>query len=388
MAEPLSLGLLGLVLLALVLDLIIGDPRALPHPVVGIGAVIARLERAWNRGSARARRLKGALMCVLVVLGTYALAWATLALLAAIHPGLAWLAELWLLASCLAIKGLRDAAREIAAPLARGELTEARRALAMVVGRDTAHLDEAEISRGAVETVAENTVDGITAPLFFALLGGAPLALAYKAINTLDSMVGYRDERYADFGWASARLDDVANWLPARLTALTLWLSALCLGGWDRTIAMGVAEGRWGQVGAKRLFQGRKSRAPREGFTASLWSTCPQGSPGPQGWKSSRCNHPSEGITPRGALAATWREAPRHPSPNSGWPEAMVANLLGVQLGGINTYRGRVSERARLGTPRRPLAAGHIAATLRLMHGGWLGFVLSMAAMILLKEAW
>ncbi|GKW49944.1 adenosylcobinamide-phosphate synthase CbiB [Halomonas sp. NCCP-2165] len=328
MAEPLSLGLLGLVLLAIALDLIIGDPRALPHPVVGMGAVIARLERAWNRGSARARRLRGALMCALVVLGTYALAWGGLALLASLHPGLAWLAELWLLASCLAIKGLRDAAREIAAPLARGELPEARRALAMVVGRDTAHLDEAEISRGAVETVAENTVDGITAPLCFALLGGAPLALAYKAINTLDSMVGYRDERYADFGWASARLDDVANWLPARLTALTLWLGALFMKG------LGSGE-----------------------------------------------------MATRGALAATWREAPRHPSPNSGWPEAMVANLLGVQLGGTNHYRGQVSERARLGTPRRPLAAGHIAATLRLMHGGWLGFVLLMAAVILLKEA-
>ncbi|GAA0578173.1 adenosylcobinamide-phosphate synthase CbiB [Halomonas salifodinae] len=328
MAEPLSLGLLGLVLLALVVDLVIGDPRALPHPVVGMGAVIAWLERAWNRGSARARRLKGMLMCALVVLGTFLLAWATLALLAAIHPWLAWFAELGLLANCLAIKGLRDAARDIAAPLARGELPEARRALAMVVGRDTEHLDEAEVSRGAVETVAENTVDGITAPLFFALLGGAPLALAYKAINTLDSMVGYRDERYADFGWASARLDDVANWLPARLTALTLWLSALCLKAWGR-----------------------------------------------------------DEITPRGALAATWREAPRHPSPNSGWPEAMVANLLGVQLGGTNHYRGRVSERARLGTPRQPLTAGHIAATLRLMHGGWLGFLLLMAAVILLKEA-
>ncbi|WP_355662123.1 adenosylcobinamide-phosphate synthase CbiB [Halomonas salifodinae] len=387
MAEPLSLGLLGLVLLALVVDLIIGDPRALPHPVVGMGAVIARLERTWNRGTARARRLKGALMCALVVLGTFLLAWGALALLASIHPGLAWLAELWLLASCLAIKGLRDAARDVARPLSRGELPEARRALAMVVGRDTEHLDEAEISRGAVETVAENTVDGITAPLFFALLGGAPLALAYKAINTLDSMVGYRDERYADFGWASARLDDVANWLPARLTALTLWLGALCLNGWDRTIAMRVAEGRWGQAGAKRLFQGRKSRAPREGFTASSRSACPQGSPGPQRRKSSS-NSPSEGITPRGALAATRREAPRHPSPNSGWPEAMVANLLGVQLGGTNHYRGRVSERARLGTPRRPLAAGHIAATLRLMHGGWLGFLLLMAAVILFKEAW
>jgi adenosylcobinamide-phosphate synthase len=328
MAEPLSLALLGLVLAAVTLDLVIGDPPRLPHPVVGMGAVIAWLERAWNRGSPRARRVKGALMTALVVAGTGWLAWAAIALLARIHPWLGWLAEGWLLASCLAIRGLRDAALAVAAPLANGDLSAARRALSMIVGRDTAELAEPEIARGAVETVAENTVDGITAPLFFALLGGAPLALAYKAVNTLDSMVGYRSERYRDFGRASARLDDVANWLPARLTALTLWLGALWLGA-------------------------------RE----------------------------SAGLHARGALAATRREAPSHPSPNSGWPEAMVANLLGVQLGGTNHYRGEVSERARLGVPHEPLGAIHIPAAIRLMHGGWLGFLALLAAAVLLKEA-
>lgn len=322
MAEPLSLALFGLVLAAVALDLVIGDPRALPHPVVGIGMAIARLERAWNHGGARARRLKGALMTALVVFGAYALAWGTLALLARLHPWLGWLAQWGLLASCLAIKGLRDAALAVAAPLAAGDLAAARRALGQVVGRDTEQLDEPEIARGAVETVAENTVDGITAPLFFALLGGAPLALAYKAINTLDSMVGYRNARYRDFGWASARLDDLANWLPARLTTLTLWLGAHGLGG----------------------------------------------------------------LRTRGALVATRREAPRHPSPNAGWPEAMVANLLGVQLGGTNHYRGEVSERARLGTPHEVLAVSHIDAAIRLMHGGWLGFLVLAAAVVVSME--
>lgn len=214
-----------------------------------------------------------------MVAGVFLLAWLALAGLARLHPGLALAAELWLLATTLAIKGLRDAALAVALPLARGDLTEARRALGQVVGRDTEALEEAEITRGAVETVAENSVDGITAPLFFALLGGVPLALAYKAVNTLDSMVGYRSARYADFGYASARLDDLANWLPARLTAL-----AMCLGG----LAVG---------GARR----------------------------------------------RGAMAAVVREAPRHPSPNSGWPEAMMARLLGVQLGGTNRYAGVAS---------------------------------------------
>lgn len=322
MAEPLSLTLLGLVLAAVGIDLLIGDPRRLPHPVVGMGKVIARLEGAWNHGSPLSRRSKGALMTALVVLGTGGLAWAAIVLLARVHPWLGWLAEGWLLASCLAIRGLRDAAFAVAAPLASGDLPGARRALAMIVGRDTAELDEAEVARGTVETVAENTVDGITAPLLFALLGGAPLALAYKATNTLDSMVGYRSARYLDFGRASARLDDLANWLPARLTALALWLGARLSGG------------------------------PRA----------------------------------RGALAATRREAPRHLSPNSGWPEAMVANLLGVQLGGINHYLGELSERARLGFPHEPLGAGHIPAAVRLMHGGWIVFLALLAMVILLKE--
>ncbi|NAW35553.1 adenosylcobinamide-phosphate synthase CbiB [Halomonas alimentaria] len=326
MAEPLSPALLALVLAAVVLDLAIGDPRRLPHPVVGMGAVIALLERAWNHGSPRARRIRGALMTALVVAGSALLAWVAIALLANLHPWLGWLAEGWLLASCLAIRGLRDAALSVAAPLARGDLPAARRALSLIVGRDTEGLDEGEVTRGAVETVAENTVDGITAPLLFAMLGGAPLAVAYKAVNTLDSMVGYRSERYRDFGRASARLDDAANWLPARLTALTLWLGACCL-----------AVGR-------------------------------------------------QALHTRSALAATRREAPRHPSPNSGWPEAMVANLLEVQLGGTNRYRGEISERARLGTPREPLGQAHIGAAIRLMHGGWLVFLILLAATVLLGE--
>lgn len=322
MAEPFSLALLGLVLAAAGLDLLVGDPRRLPHPVVGMGSVIARLEGAWNHGGPLSRRCKGASMTALVVLGTGGLAWLTIAGLARLHPWLGWLAEGWLLASCLAIRGLRDAALAVAVPLADGDLAGARRALSMIVGRDTAELDAAEIARGTVETVAENSVDGITAPLLFALLGGAPLVLAYKAINTLDSMVGYRSERYIDFGRASARLDDMANWLPARLTALTLWLGA-------------------------RLSGERRTR---------------------------------------GALAATRREAPRHLSPNSGWPEAMVANLLGVQLGGSNHYLGELSERARLGSPHESLGARHIPAAVRLMHGGWVVFLALLAMVILLKE--
>lgn len=305
------------VALAIVIDLVVGDPRSLPHPVVIIGHGISQLEQRWNQGSAKRRRLYGGLLTATIVLGTFSSAWLLLALLTWLHPWLGGVAGLWLLATTLAIKGLVDAARAVAEPLSKGDLPAARQALGMIVGRDTQRLDEAEITRGTVETVAENTVDGITAPLFFALIGGAPLALAYKAVNTLDSMVGYKNQRYADFGFVSAKLDDVANWIPARLTTLCLWLAGLLLS------VSGVLALRW-----------------------------------------------------RGALRGTCLDAPRHPSPNAGWPEAMVARLLGVRLGGTNFYQGVASHRATLGEPFEQLRVAHISATTRLMHGAWMLFML------------
>lgn len=316
-----SVGLMSVVLvaLAIVIDMVVGDPRSLPHPVVVIGRAISALEKRWNQGGARWRRRLGFLLTATIVLGTFSLAWLSLVLLTWVNPWLGVVSELWLLSTTLAIKGLAQAGRAISEPLASGDFVSARRALSMVVGRDTEQLDEADITRGAVETLSENTVDGITSPLFFALIGGAPLALAYKAINTLDSMVGYQNECFSDFGYASAKLDDIANWLPARLTALCLWLAGVLL---------------------------------------SLKGSSLQ-------WK--------------GALAATCQQAPRHPSPNAGWPEAMVANLLGVQLGGTNVYQGVVSHRATLGESLNTLRVVHIDTTIGLMHGAWLIFFLLMS---------
>lgn len=318
-----TFGGIVLIILAIAIDLMVGDPRSLPHPVVLIGRFISAFERLWNRGTAQQRRVSGFLLTIIVVGGVWAISWLALALLERLHPGLALIAELWLLSTTLAIKGLGDAARAVIKPLTQGDLPAARKALGMIVGRDTQNLDEAEITRGTVETVAENTVDGITAPLFFALIGGAPLALAYKAVNTLDSMVGYKNQRYADFGFASAKLDDLANWVPARLTALCLWLAGLLL-----TLS-GVVRLRW-----------------------------------------------------QGALRGTCRDAPRHPSPNAGWPEAMVACLLGVQLGGTNFYAGEATHRATLGEPLEQLRVAHISATLRLMHGAWILFMLLLAGVM------
>lgn len=311
------------VTVAIVIDLIVGDPRSLPHPVVIIGRAISALEKRWNQGATKRRWRLGFLLTAVIVLGTFGVAWLVLALLSVLHPWLGVAAEICLLATTLAIKGLAEAGRAIAVPLAKGDLPAARQALAMIVGRDTQGLDEAGITRGAVETVAENTVDGITAPLFFALIGGAPLALAYKAVNTLDSMVGYRNARYNDFGFASAKLDDVVNWLPARLTTLCLWLAGLLLS------VAGVLRLRW-----------------------------------------------------RAALRGTCRIAPCHPSPNAGWPESMVALLLGVQLGGTNFYQGVASHRAILGEPLEALRVTHIDATIRLMHGGWMLFMLLSAVLM------
>lgn len=213
---------------AYLIDRVVGDPRSLPHPVVVIGWWIARLEAVIRAVVKREEHLKaaGILFPLLIAGGSYAVVWLVVWAAAWIHPVLAWLLSAWLISTTIATKGLADAGMEIAKHLAAGDFPAARRSLSMVVGRDTEHLDESEICRGAVETVAENIVDAIVSPLLYAAIGGAPLAMAYRAANTLDSMVGYKNEKYANLGWASARFDDVLNYIPARLTALLLVLAS------------------------------------------------------------------------------------------------------------------------------------------------------------------
>ncbi len=171
----------------------------------------------------------------LVVIGlTWGVAWGVLALAHGIHPWLGWLVEVWMIFTALAGRCLAQSAMAVARPLQAGDLAESRHKLSWIVGRDTSQLQPAQINRAVVETVAENTVDGIIAPLFFLLLGGAPLAMAYKAVNTLDSMVGYKHEKYRAIGMVSARLDDVANFLPrpAELAAAQPCRGCLCRGRW------------------------------------------------------------------------------------------------------------------------------------------------------------
>jgi adenosylcobinamide-phosphate synthase len=200
------------------LDLLLGDPRWFPHPVRGFGWCAVRLEKFW-RAIKLPLRWAGVGFTVSAVCFACAAVWATLP----------WLNIFWIW-TLLALRDLDWEATLVWRALDQGDIDEARRKLALIVGRDTAHLDEPEILRAAIETIAENLSDAVIAPLFYLAIAGPVGMAAYKAINTLDSMVGYRNERYGEFGWASARLDDVANFAPARLTALLVWVCALILG--------------------------------------------------------------------------------------------------------------------------------------------------------------
>lgn len=213
---------------AYIIDLLIGDPKIIPHPVIYMGKAISKLEVKLRNHFTRLK-LAGFLFPILIVGGSYLLTFVILYGLGLIHPWLSWAASVWLISTTIAISGLKGAGLEIFSYLQEGNIDKARSALAMVVGRDTNELDEQEIARGAIETVAENIVDAIISPLFFALIGGAPLAIAYRAANTLDSMVGYKNEQYKDLGFASARFDDWLNYIPARITAVFIVISAIIM---------------------------------------------------------------------------------------------------------------------------------------------------------------
>ncbi len=291
--------------LALVLDTLIGDPRTGWHPVVLIGGLIAALEKRLLRPDATpaAKRWAGLVLVAAALAVSYAAAWLAVAALAALHPLAGLGGGALLLSFAISPRSLAAAGREIQACLEAGDLETARAKVGWIVGRDTDRLDVAEVTRATVETVAENITDGIVAPLFYAALGGAPLAILYRTVNTLDSMVGYKNDKYRDFGLVAARTDDAFNYIPARITGLLVVAAAFLL------------------------------------------------------------RHDA-----RGAARAIWRDAGRHPSPNSGFPEAGVAGALGIRLGGLNYYGGVPSLRATMGEPRRELAPGHIAAAIRIMY--------------------
>jgi adenosylcobinamide-phosphate synthase len=287
--------------LALLIERIIGYPAwlfsAIGHPVTWMGALISWLDEGLNTGNHR--RLKGVVMLGLLLLT--ALAAGLLVVFVTRRVPLGWVFEALLASSLLAQTELGRAVKAVADGL-NLSLDSGRKAVSHIVGRDPEALDEAGVARAAIESLAESTSDGIVAPLFWLLVGGLPGVLIYKAVNTADSMVGHRTDRYREFGWASARFDDLLNWIPARLTALLIAGSAFLV-----------------------------RRADPEG----AWST---------------------------AL----RDARKHDSPNAGWPEAALAGALGFRLGGPRSYAGEMHDLPAFGDGRGELNAADILKSLEL----------------------
>ncbi len=211
------------------LDLLLGDPEGFPHPVILMGKAITHLEKQLRRtfpDTSQGKRRAGLVLAVVLPLATLGITWCVLFLAGLIHPALRFVIELLWCWQALAMCCLRKESENVHRCLTTGTLKQARTAVARIVGRDTEVLDAAGVIKAAVETVAENFSDGEIAPLFWMMIGGAPLALCYKAVNTMDSMVGYKNDKYLDFGRAAAKLDDAANWIPARLAALLLIITA------------------------------------------------------------------------------------------------------------------------------------------------------------------
>ena len=277
----------------------IGDK--LGHPVIWQGKLIEWLEARLNRGdgSAQSRRFGGVIMLATLIFVTLAASLLVLELIS--YLPLSWTLEVIMSSIFLAHASLHKAVRGVATGL-ETSLVAGRNAVAHIVGRDTKNLDEHEISRAAIESLAENSSDGIIAPLFWLAIFGLPGIAVYKAINTADSMVGHKSERYIDFGRASAQLDDLVNIIPARLTALFYAMAA------------------W--------FMPQKRSVPS--------------------WKTAV------------------RDAPNHVSPNAGWPEAALAGALDFGLGGSRAYNGRTLDLAKMGDGRRDLLAADIATALKL----------------------
>jgi adenosylcobinamide-phosphate synthase len=265
---------------AYLLDQIAGDPEWFPHPVRIMGLAITRGE-AFLRKSDRSKAeelIAGTVLTAELVTVSYSLTQLIIRQTYRRSKLLGWLMEILLGWTCLAARNLRQEATAVTEALDSGNIVLARQRLARIVGRDTLQLDIHEISRAVIETVAESASDGIIAPLFYMTLGGVPLAMAYKAVNTLDSMIGHKDARYFYFGKAAARLDDVANYLPARITALGIVVA---------------------------------SQLDREAHPYSAWRT----------WL---------------------RDGSKHKSPNAGQPEGAMSGALQVRLGGDNTYNGEL----------------------------------------------
>ncbi len=302
-------------LFAALLDFLVGDPWSWLHPVQVMGWAISIYSKLTLKFVQRPilQKIAGVGLTLLLLLGSSGIAWMMISGAKFIHPWVAIVTESIILASCFAGKSLRVAAEDVLAPLKGGDIEQARSHLSRYVGRDTDHLNESEILRAVLETVAENGVDGVMAPLFWAIIGlatpigPAPFAIAYKAVSTLDSMVGYVAPPYTHLGWCSAKLDDLLTYIPCRLMVISLGISS--------------------------------------GHPIALWNQC-------------------------------HRDGTQDPSPNSGWSECAYAVTLGVQLGGLNTYRGVEKIKPILGISNQLITPDVIRSALDLNRWCFLSWML------------
>lgn len=292
------------VIIGWLLDRFFGDPANLPHPIVWFGKAIAALEKRFNCGTGR--RVKGALVAIALVALVFGASWLLIHYAFRFSYGLGLALSIVGVFFCLAGKTLSDEVRMVFEAVDES-LEKGRTQVGRIVGRDTSELSAQEIRTAALETLAENLSDGVVAPLFWCALLGVPGMLAYKMVNTLDSMIGYRNERYREFGCFAARLDDVANWIPARITALLMAL-----------------------VAPKRDSQGRKTRSFGE------------------------------------LLRFIRRYGSQHLSPNSGYPEAALAGILDCRFGGPHNYFGEEVYKPYIGENHKDFTTADMETSLQV----------------------
>jgi adenosylcobinamide-phosphate synthase len=291
--------------IAMLLDLLIGDPPNWPHPIRFFGWIIANIEK-WIRKGIKNLYIGGFLLLMGSIVGALL---PVLLMKAIIPPFLFTFIEIYLLYTFLASRCLTDEAMKVKKALDSGDLESARFKLSYLVGRDTKSLSQSDVTRGVVETVAENTIDGVLAPLFYMIIGipfglSLELALIYKVVNTLDSMVGYIQPPYKEIGFASAKMDDFMNFIPARIGAFIMILTGAFIG-----------------------------KDVKNGFKIFI------------------------------------RDRNNHKSPNSGHPESAIAGLLGIQIGGSNVYFGNLVVKPTIGDANKPIESKHISETIKVMIG-------------------
>ncbi|GAA0122470.1 MAG: cobalamin biosynthesis protein [Clostridium argentinense] len=308
------------VLIAMIIDFLLGDPSWLPHPIIYIGKLISKLESYFRKGekSDEGLRICGGLIVLIVCFVTYIIPYILLKL-SLINIYLFHGLNIFIIWTTLAANSLHKAAIEVYKSLERKDIEDARVKLSYIVGRDTKNLEEDEIIRADIETVAENSSDGIIAPIFYAILGGAPLAMMYKGVNTMDSMLGYLNKKYKFIGFFPAKVDDLFNLIPARLTGILMCLTSFVVGG---TI--------------------------EDSFRIMI------------------------------------RDRKNHKSPNCAYPEAAAAGAMKIQLGGTNTYFGELVYKPTLGDRIKSLEASDIKQSIKLMYSSEILLVLISLILVIM----